>query len=236
MDTGNFLEDPYDELETLAPYTAYVQAKTYYGGGTWYTLDLDYPRIAALLRRHQYHGYVSLEFEGKEDYQHGHSSQSGHAPRRIRHFLGATSCNPTFSLSDQGTTSSRAILFDRAGRIVASAQQELPQILPRPGEVEHDPEAIWEGQLTTARQALARAGSGTRGSGRHRHHQPARNDHSLGTGLGQAGPSRDRLAKPSQRTDLRAAAQRRLRIDHPLQDGAAARSLLLRHEDPPSAR
>lgn len=68
MDTGNFLEDPYDDLETLAPYTAYVQAKTYYGGGTWYTLDLDYPRIAALLRRHQYHGYVSLEFEGKEDY------------------------------------------------------------------------------------------------------------------------------------------------------------------------
>lgn len=69
MDTGNFLEDPYDELELLAPYTVYVQAKTYYGGGTWYTLDLDYPRIAALLRRHQYHGYVSLEFEGKEDYQ-----------------------------------------------------------------------------------------------------------------------------------------------------------------------
>ena len=61
---------------------------------------------------------------------------------------------------DQGTTSSRAILFDRAGRIVASAQQELPQILPRPGEVEHDPEAIWDGQLTTARQALAQAGVG----------------------------------------------------------------------------
>ncbi len=59
---------------------------------------------------------------------------------------------------DQGTTSSRAILFDRAGRIVASAQKELPQILPRPGEVEHDPEAIWDGQLTTARQALAQAG------------------------------------------------------------------------------
>ncbi len=69
MDTGNFLEDPYDALETLAPYTAYVQAKTYYGGGTWYTLDLDYPRIAALLRRHHYRGYVSLEFEGKEDYR-----------------------------------------------------------------------------------------------------------------------------------------------------------------------
>ena len=69
MDTGNFLEDPYDHLEALAPYTAYVQAKTYYGGGTWYTLELDYQRIAAILTRHNYRGYVSLEFEGKEDYR-----------------------------------------------------------------------------------------------------------------------------------------------------------------------
>jgi sugar phosphate isomerase/epimerase len=69
MDTGNFLEDPYDELEALGPYAAYVQAKTYYGGGTWYTLELDYPRIAAILRKHNYRGYVSLEFEGKEDYR-----------------------------------------------------------------------------------------------------------------------------------------------------------------------
>jgi L-ribulose-5-phosphate 3-epimerase len=67
MDTGNFLEDPYDKLEQIAPKTVFVQAKTYYGGGLWYTLDLDYPRIAALLRKHQYHGYISLEFEGKED-------------------------------------------------------------------------------------------------------------------------------------------------------------------------
>jgi sugar phosphate isomerase/epimerase len=69
MDTGNFLDDPYVRLEKLAPKTAYVQAKTYYGGGVWYTLDLDYPRIAALLRRHDYRGYVSLEFEGQEDPQ-----------------------------------------------------------------------------------------------------------------------------------------------------------------------
>jgi L-ribulose-5-phosphate 3-epimerase len=67
MDTGNFLEDPYDQLEMMAPETVYVQAKTYYGGGTWYTLDLDYPRIADILRRHNYGGYISLEFEGKED-------------------------------------------------------------------------------------------------------------------------------------------------------------------------
>ena len=67
MDTGNFLEDPYDKLEKLAPKTAFVQAKTYYGGGTWYTLDLDYERIARILRKHRYRGYISLEFEGRED-------------------------------------------------------------------------------------------------------------------------------------------------------------------------
>jgi sugar phosphate isomerase/epimerase len=69
LDTGNFLEDPYDRLEKLAPKTVFVQAKTYYGGGIWYALELDYPRIAKMLRRHNYHGYVSLEFEGKEDWR-----------------------------------------------------------------------------------------------------------------------------------------------------------------------
>jgi glycerol kinase len=59
---------------------------------------------------------------------------------------------------DQGTTSSRAIVFDRSGKAVASAQQEFPQIFPKPGHVEHDPEAIWSTQLQTARDALAKAG------------------------------------------------------------------------------
>ena len=67
MDTGNFLEDPYPKLEAIAPKTVYVQAKTYHGGGEWYTLDLDYPRIAAMLARAGYTGWVSLEMEGKED-------------------------------------------------------------------------------------------------------------------------------------------------------------------------
>jgi hypothetical protein len=65
MDTGNFLEDPYDRLELLAPKAVLVQTKTYYGGGLWYTLDLDYPRIAKMLMHQNYRGYVSLEFEGK---------------------------------------------------------------------------------------------------------------------------------------------------------------------------
>jgi len=66
MDTGNFLEDPYKRLDMIAPKTVFVQAKTYFGGGVWYALDLDYDRIAAMLRRHDYRGYVSLEFEGRE--------------------------------------------------------------------------------------------------------------------------------------------------------------------------
>ena len=67
MDTGNFFEDPYDKLEKLADETVLVQAKTYYGGGRWYSVDLDYARIAAMLRKHDYSGYISLEFEGDED-------------------------------------------------------------------------------------------------------------------------------------------------------------------------
>jgi len=69
MDTGNFLEEPYDKLKMIAPYTVFVQAKTYYGGGTYYTLDLDYDRIASILKAQNYRGYISLEFEGEEDYQ-----------------------------------------------------------------------------------------------------------------------------------------------------------------------
>ena len=67
LDTGNFLEDPYDKLALLAPKTVLLQTKTYYGGGLWYSLDLDYDRIAALMRKANYRGWVSLEFEGKED-------------------------------------------------------------------------------------------------------------------------------------------------------------------------
>jgi sugar phosphate isomerase/epimerase len=67
LDTGNFLEDPYARLEKIAPKAIHVHAKTYYGGGVWYSLDLDYTRIAAILRKQNYRGYVSLEFEGKEE-------------------------------------------------------------------------------------------------------------------------------------------------------------------------
>jgi glycerol kinase len=59
---------------------------------------------------------------------------------------------------DQGTTSSRAIVFDRAGTIVAQAGKEFPQRYPQPGWVEHDPEEIWSSQLDTARAAIEQSG------------------------------------------------------------------------------
>ena len=59
---------------------------------------------------------------------------------------------------DQGTSSSRSIVFDAEGHVVAQAQLELTQIYPQPGWVEHDPQEIWRTQLATAREALAKAG------------------------------------------------------------------------------
>ena len=69
LDTGNFLERHDEQVKMLAPRAVLVQAKTYFGGGTWYTLDLDYDRIAAILKDVDYRGYVSLEFEGQEDHR-----------------------------------------------------------------------------------------------------------------------------------------------------------------------
>jgi len=67
VDTGNFFGDPYSQLEKLAPHASIVQAKTYYGGGVYYTLDPDFKRIAKILRGAGFKGWVSLEMEGKED-------------------------------------------------------------------------------------------------------------------------------------------------------------------------
>ena len=67
LDTGNFnfSADPYAEMAALAPHAATVHAKTYVGGGIYYTAELDYPRIVTLLRNAGFQGYLSLEFEGK---------------------------------------------------------------------------------------------------------------------------------------------------------------------------
>ena len=67
--------------------------------------------------------------------------------------------SPPYLLAlDQGTSSSRSIVFDRQGRVVASAQREFAQIYPQPGWVEHDPKTLWQSQLDTAREVLAKAG------------------------------------------------------------------------------
>ena len=63
---------------------------------------------------------------------------------------------------DQGTTSSRAIVFDRRGRIVTSAQKEFRQVYPQPGWVEHDAAEIWSTQLSCAQAALRQAGIAVR--------------------------------------------------------------------------
>ena len=60
---------------------------------------------------------------------------------------------------DQGTSSSRSIVFNQQGQIVAMAQQEITQIYPQPGWVEHDPMQIWQIQLATAQEALVRPAS-----------------------------------------------------------------------------
>ena len=70
LDTGNFFENRFPQLEMMTasniPITL-VQAKTYYGDGRWYTLDINYARIAEMLRDGGYRGWISLEFEGRED-------------------------------------------------------------------------------------------------------------------------------------------------------------------------
>jgi L-ribulose-5-phosphate 3-epimerase len=74
LDTGNYLRgaaDMYEQMAALAPRAVLVHAKSYVGGGEWYDLDIDYPRVAAILSAAGYRGYVSLEFEGKAPPEHG---------------------------------------------------------------------------------------------------------------------------------------------------------------------
>ena len=59
---------------------------------------------------------------------------------------------------DQGTSSSRTVIYDHSARVVASAQEEFPQLYPEPGWVEHDPEAIWASVVNVTQRAMADAG------------------------------------------------------------------------------
>jgi len=69
LDTGNFFDNRHEQFVAMAPETVFVQAKTYFGGGTWYDINIDYPAIAKILQDVNYSGYISLEFEGKEDFR-----------------------------------------------------------------------------------------------------------------------------------------------------------------------
>ena len=71
LDVGNFIEDTYRQIEAVAPRAVLVHAKTYFGGGEWYQLDLDYDRIFEILNRHGYRGWVSLEYEGRAPPEEG---------------------------------------------------------------------------------------------------------------------------------------------------------------------
>ena len=129
-------------------------------------------------------------------------------PPRVRRAGMTTPSTPVVLALDQGTTSSRAIAFDRAGTPVASAQREFPQTFPSPGHVTHDPEEIWSSQLAVAREVVE-AGRRRRERRRDRHHEPARDDRRLGPRDRPAGRPRDRLAEPDHRPVLRPAARRR---------------------------
>jgi sugar phosphate isomerase/epimerase len=74
LDCGNFLdesEDMYDSINKIAPFAALVHAKTYFGGGEWYSLDIDYSKVAEILKTVNFRGYISIEFEGKESAETG---------------------------------------------------------------------------------------------------------------------------------------------------------------------
>ena len=116
---------------------------------------------------------------------------------------------------DQGTSSSRSIVFDRDGRIVAIAQRELTQIYPQPGWVEHDPMEIWSSQLATAREVLAKAKLKASDIHARRHHQPARDHGAVEPQDRPAGAPRHRLAGPPRRAAVRAAARGRHDRHHP---------------------
>ena len=81
---------------------------------------------------------------------------------------------------DQGTTSSRSMIFDQHGHIISVAQKEFKQIFPQPGWVEHDAEEIWSTQYGTMAEAVAKANITHAANSRYWHHQSTGNNSSMG--------------------------------------------------------
>ena len=104
---------------------------------------------------------------------------------------------------DQGTTSSRAILFDETGTILAQQSAEFPQHFPADGWVEHDPEDIWQTTIDVTTTMVAEEFQSRQHADRDWHHQPARDRRHLGPHYRQAHPQRDCLAGPAHRRYLR---------------------------------
>ena len=134
---------------------------------------------------------------------------------------------------DQGTTSTRSIVFDDHGRIVALARRELPQHYPAAGWVEHDAEDIWRDTLATMREAIEQIRACGPRHCRDRHHQPARNGGRVGTEHRPADSSRHRLAGPAHCPGMRAveAAKARRRSS-----ASAPDSCLIRISRAPRSR
>ena len=138
---------------------------------------------------------------------------------------------------DQGTTSTRAIVFDGACGRSATAQQELRQIYPAPGEVEHDPEEIWTASVATVREAMAQAAHWRRTMSPASASPTSARPRSSGTAPPASRstmPSSGRTAAPptSATRCARAVTSREIAA----QDRAAARSLFLRQQDRLAAR
>ena len=95
---------------------------------------------------------------------------------------------------DQGTTSTRFIVFDAAGKVVACAQKEHRQIYPQPGWVEHDAEEIWARTQEVMAEAMAEARLKARRPGGNRDHEPARDHAAMEQENGQAASQRNRVA------------------------------------------
>ena len=102
---------------------------------------------------------------------------------------------------DQGTTSTRCMIFDHGGQVVSVAQKEHEQIYPKPGWVEHDAKEVWARTQEVVDEAMSSAGaSGEATSPAVGHHQPARDGGGVGPHHRRAGPQRDRVAGHAHRS------------------------------------
>ena len=138
---------------------------------------------------------------------------------------------------DQGTTSTRCMVFDHSGQVVSVDQKEHEQIFPQPGWVEHDADGDLGAHAGGGRRARSRTAGATRRRPRGgRRHQPARDHGRLGQDHRRAGPQRDRVAGHAHRPHLRRARQGRRPGPVPGEGRPAAGDLLLGPEDQLAAR